>query len=335
MKTGKHFLEISPMLRMTKIGIEALEQAYAARCSGSAALAEHFGHGSWGGQRSNIAFRGTVSRMRSRDLILAADGFLVAEVACEGGSRGWSAEEPVTGLAIVLVRSGLFRRRVNGVDLVVDPMVAYLERPGTVQQIAHPIEGDLCTVIVPPSETLDRLTEAPGRLLNHLVVPVDVDVHHRALLARYRQGADTFELVERTTTLAERLLTGFFVEAPKASTTPSSRRSGILANQVRELLGIQAEPGSDRGLLELALAIGVSPYHLSRSFRHATGMTLTRYRRQLRIKHALHRLAEGDNDLARLAADLGFSDQSHFTRVTRLEAGATPGQLRALLSPHG
>jgi AraC-like DNA-binding protein len=267
--------------------------------------------------------------MRSRDLILAADGFLVAEVACGGGSRGWSPEEPVTDLAIVLVRSGLFSRRVNGVDLVVDPMVAYLERPGTVQQIAHPAGGDLCTVIVPPSETLDRLTEASWRLRSHLVVPADVDVHHRALLARYRHGADTFELVERTTTLAERLLTGFFVVAPKGSTTPSSRRSGILANQARELLGIQAE----RGLRELALAIGVSPYHLSRSFRHATGMTLTRYRRQLRIKRALQRLAEGDNDLARLAADLGFSDQSHFTRVTRLEAGATPGQLRALLCP--
>ena len=52
----------------------------------------------------------------------------------------------------------------------------------------------------------------------------------------------------------------------------------------------------------------------------------------LRIKQALQRLAEGDNHLGRLAADLGFSDQSHFTRVTRLEVGATAGQLRALLS---
>jgi hypothetical protein len=107
---------------------------------------------------------GTVSKMRSRDLILAADGFLVTEVACGGGSLGWSPEEPVTGLAIVLVRSGIFRRRVNGVDLVVDSMVAYLERPGTVQQIAHPVGGDLCTVIVPPSEAFDPRTQAPERL---------------------------------------------------------------------------------------------------------------------------------------------------------------------------
>jgi hypothetical protein len=163
--------------------------------------------------------------MRSHDLILAADGFLVAEVACGGGFRGWSPEEPVTSLAIVLVRSGLFRRRVNGVDLVADPMVAYLERPGTVQQSAHPDGGDLCTVIVPPSETFDRLRQAPRQPLNQLVVPADVDVHHRALLARYRQGAHTFELVERTTTLAERLLNGFFVEASAESTAPPWRRT--------------------------------------------------------------------------------------------------------------
>jgi AraC-like DNA-binding protein len=268
-------------------------------------------------------------QVRNGELILAADGFLVAEVACGGGSRGWSPEEPVTGPAIVLVRSGIFRRRVNGVDLVVDPMVAYLEHPGTVQQIAHPVGGDLCTVIVPPPEAFDLLTAAPERLLHHRVVPADVDVRHRALLARYRQGADTFELVERTTRLAGRLLTGFFAGASKGSTDPPSRRAGILADQVRELLEIHPE----RGLRELALATGVSPSHLSRSFRRATGMTLTRYRRQLRIKRALQRLAEGEVDLARLAADLGFSDQAHFTRATRLEAGATPGQLRTLLSP--
>jgi AraC-like DNA-binding protein len=268
--------------------------------------------------------------MRSCDLILGADGFLVTEVACGGDARGWSPEEPVTGLAIVLVRSGIFRRRVNGVDLVVDPMVAYLERPGTVQQIAHPVGGDLCTVIVPPSEAFDPISEAPERLLNHLVVPAEIDVHHRALLARYRQGADTFELVERTTSLADRLLTSFFAGSSKRFTDPPSRRAGILAGKVQELLQTQVE----RGLGDLALAIGVSPCHLSRSFRRATGMTLTRYRRQLRIKRALQSLAEGDCDLARLAADLGFSDQAHFTRVARLEAGATPGQLRTILCPH-
>jgi AraC-like DNA-binding protein len=81
--------------------------------------------------------------------------------------------------------------------------------------------------------------------------------------------------------------------------------------------------------------IEISPFHLSRSFRNVTGMTLTRYRRQIRMKQALQRLAAGDSDLAGLAADLGFSDQAHFTRATRAEIGATPGEVRALLAPRG
>lgn len=46
---------------------------------------------------------------------------------------------------------------------------------------------------------------------------------------------------------------------------------------------------------------------------------------------ALERLAGGERDLARLAADVGFADQSHLSRVVRAETGHTPGALRAAL----
>lgn len=39
--------------------------------------------------------------------------------------------------------------------------------------------------------------------------------------------------------------------------------------------------------------------------------------------------------LARLAAELGFADQSHLCRVTRSETGLTPSELRAALEQHG
>ncbi|HVH54308.1 MAG TPA: helix-turn-helix domain-containing protein [Actinomycetota bacterium] len=50
--------------------------------------------------------------------------------------------------------------------------------------------------------------------------------------------------------------------------------------------------------------------------RQRRGRTLTRYRRQIRMRQALQRLADGDSDLARLAADLGFSDQAHLRERT-------------------
>jgi AraC-like DNA-binding protein len=52
---------------------------------------------------------------------------------------------------------------------------------------------------------------------------------------------------------------------------------------------------------------------------------------RIRVREVLRRLADGERDLSRLAADVGFSDQSHLSRVVRGETGATPGGLRAAL----
>jgi len=267
--------------------------------------------------------------VRTTRTVLAGDDVRIAEVACRGGATGWSGDEPIDALSIVLVRSGLFRRRADGVEVVADRMLAYVQRPGSVQQIAHPRGGDTCTVIQPSAAMLGELAERPEALSDQLVVSADLDLEHRALLARARRGADAFELLERATSLAGELLAALAGERSRPGRSPMGSRAGRLADEVRELL----HERSDLDLGVLARTIGISPYHLSRSFRSATGMTLTRYRRQLRLKLALQYLADGDPDLAGLAADLGFADQAHFTRVARREVGATPGELRGMLSP--
>ena len=48
----------------------------------------------------------------------------------------------------MLVRSGCFRRRVDGRDSVLDPAVLYVQAPGEEQQVALPrAGGDACTVV--------------------------------------------------------------------------------------------------------------------------------------------------------------------------------------------
>jgi AraC-like DNA-binding protein len=270
--------------------------------------------------------------MRSAQLLLDVNGLRVAEVRCRAHHAGWSGEEPVSRPAMVLVRSGLFRRRVDATESVVDTMTAYLQRPGSVQRIAHPCGGDICTLIEPTpaaiGELADRWRAFPDQ---PAVVSAGIDVDHRALLARARQGADEFELTERATTLVERLLRALGKELHRLALPPNSARGRWLADQVRQALG----EDRDLGLIELAQRVGVSPYHLSRTFRNATGTTLTRYRRQLRLKAALEWIGAGYSDLARLAAEVGFADQAHLTRAMRAETGATPGRLRALLGPAG
>ncbi len=93
---------------------------------------------------------------------------------------------------------------------------------------------------------------------------------------------------------------------------------------------LAADP--DRSVLQLAAELAVSPHHLSRIFHAETGHTVSRHRIRLRVRSALERLAGGETDLARLAADVGLADQSHLCRVIRGEIGQVPSALRQALA---
>ena len=93
--------------------------------------------------------------------------------------------------------------------------------------------------------------------------------------------------------------------------------------QVRRQL--RADLTQPLALQELSARIGISPSHLSRRFGAEVGLPPHRYQLQLRIDAAKVKLAAGE-PIAQVAADLGFSDQSHFTRLFTRIVGATPAQ---------
>jgi AraC-like DNA-binding protein len=270
--------------------------------------------------------------MRSVRVLLGGPAVTVAEVGCTGGDASWSAEEPVTSLGVVLVRSGLFRRRVDGVEWVAEPAAGYLQRPGSTQQVAHPCGGDVCTVITLSPRVLGPLAPATGgrgAAERPLYTSPAVDMAHRVLVARARQGADGFELAERATALAGGLLLALAPDRAGAARPGAATRAGRLVDRARQLLAERTDVDLD----DLAQAAGVSAYHLSHTFRRVTGLTMSRYRTRLRLRLAMERLAAGEDDLAGLAADLGFADQAHLTRALRAETGTTPAALRRLLRP--
>jgi len=84
-------------------------------------------------------------------------------------------------------------------------------------------------------------------------------------------------------------------------------------------------------LPQIASAVGVSVYHLCRTFRRATGFGLHEYIKQLRIRHGLEIVAESRNPLAQIAVELGFAHHSHFTSAFRREFGVAPSSLRSSL----
>jgi AraC-like DNA-binding protein len=77
-------------------------------------------------------------------------------------------------------------------------------------------------------------------------------------------------------------------------------------------------------LVDLARACDETPLQVLRAFRAAYGLPPHRYQLQRRVHLAQGRLRAGA-DLAALAAELGFADQSHFTRVFKSVVGVAPG----------
>lgn len=96
----------------------------------------------------------------------------------------------------------------------------------------------------------------------------------------------------------------------------------------RVLERLHDDPRATPSLAELAALAGVHPAHLARSFQRAQGVSVGQYQRGLRIGLARRGLDDPRRSIADVAAEAGFSDQSHFTRVFRRLTGQTPGAYR-------
>ncbi|MCI0607338.1 AraC family transcriptional regulator [bacterium] len=82
-------------------------------------------------------------------------------------------------------------------------------------------------------------------------------------------------------------------------------------------------------LRDLSRIAGVHTVHLIRTFRKFHGLTVGEYLRRLRIDLACRLLQTSDQSIADIAHQVGFFDQSHFSRTLRRMKGLTPGQLRS------
>jgi AraC-like DNA-binding protein len=272
------------------------------------------------------------------------DGLAVTDVACRHG-RGAGAAEPTPGWAICLVRRGCFVRADRGGVATLDPSTAFFVRDADEQRYDHPHDGgDDCTALfLDPALLASVFGGEPDLPVAATQTSPGLDLEHRALLAALRRpgrdggaavagaggrgGGDDDEPFEQALALATRIL----AEADAARVGAGAPRRGLrteaLVAAARESLA--ADP--DQSLIALARGLAVSPHHLSRLFARATGHTIARHKMRLRTRAALERLAAGEDNLARLAADLGFADQSHLTRVVRAETGSPPAALRELL----
>jgi AraC-like DNA-binding protein len=83
----------------------------------------------------------------------------------------------------------------------------------------------------------------------------------------------------------------------------------------------------DVRIADLAAVVGMSPRHFSKLFHQAFGVSPHRYLLNQRLHEGARRLtSDARPDVTRIALELGFCSQSHFSSTFRREFGTTPRQ---------
>lgn len=96
--------------------------------------------------------------------------------------------------------------------------------------------------------------------------------------------------------------------------------------RIKELL--HQEFRNNLRMRDLANEAGVHPVHLSRVFRTLENQTPGGYVQRLRVRAACQLLTDREYPLALIAAECGFADQSHLTRIFKRLTRTTPAQFR-------
>ncbi|WP_110034461.1 helix-turn-helix domain-containing protein [Hoeflea marina] len=121
------------------------------------------------------------------------------------------------------------------------------------------------------------------------------------------------------------LAVALFIDLMQLAPPPPRRRGGLAGWQLRRATGhIEEHCLRNIRLGELAALAGLSPSHFSHAFKASTGMAPHQWQMQARIERAKTMLMKADLPLTGIAAETGFSDQAHFTRVFRKTVGTTP-----------
>jgi AraC family transcriptional regulator len=83
-------------------------------------------------------------------------------------------------------------------------------------------------------------------------------------------------------------------------------------------------------LKDLSEAAGVHPITISKHFPKYFSCTFGEYMRRLKIEKSLYFLKVSSLSLTEIAADCGFSDQSHFIRTFKQLTGFLPNNYKKI-----
>ena len=117
--------------------------------------------------------------------------------------------------------------------------------------------------------------------------------------------------------------------ARRRAASPLWRGSRFEDSRIRRAIGLlRARPNKELSMDELASEVGLSRSRFYDLFHLCTGFSPRAYLDMLCVETAISRLSPGRGKIAELAAELGFSAQSNFTRFFLHQVGVSPSEYR-------
>jgi AraC-like DNA-binding protein len=263
---------------------------------------------------------------RRASLLVESPLFRVYDVSLRTPRTGYGAANRSEIAQIIAPRRGVLGVERRGQHFVLDPASVFVVDPDDECRASHPgLDGDDCTVVVPPPHLLEEWVSVSNGRAGRLRPRDQLAV---CLVTRALRDPDPVSIEAEEAAL---LLLSVLARAFAGSTSPTlGPAQRLRVERVRALLA--ASPTERWQLAAVARAVHCSPYHLARQFRLVTGETISHYLLRLRLSLAIERLAEGERDLSTLALETGFADHSHFSRRFRAVFGMTPSAAREALT---
>jgi len=253
------------------------------------------------------------------------------DVTCGAKESAPTEEEHTLTTQVILPLRGCFEVYRGRDVTVADPVSAVIFRAGDDYRIGHPApDGDDCVVFALPPESAEDAVGSNG--IAGIAGLVEPDVRsrlHGARAALRDGGIDPLEAEEEGLDLLRSILRGL----PRRDGSGGGALGRTQRSTVERARALLASRPAERWRLDqIAREVFISPWHLARLFRTATGESISRYLLRLRLGVALDRLAGGERDLAALSLELGFAHHSHFSARFRAMFGVTPSAFRSSLS---
>jgi len=246
---------------------------------------------------------------------------------------------PATNCCFVFPRTAVKIQHENAPAFVANPNVVTFYNSGQAyRRNAISPEGDRCDwfgvdadIVLEAVQALDPKVnsrpEHPFRFTRSSCDPSTYLLQRRVYTRISSEKVqDPLAVEECVLHLLERILSFAYTDHLNTESLGNRPQRCNIIHDLEEILSqCWEEPLTIR---EIAGKVGLTPYHVCRLFRAATGTTLHQYRQRLRLRGSLESVIESRRPLIDIALDSGFASHSHFTNAFHREFAETPSAVR-------